>query len=116
LKTLNPQFNFVEKLFDVLNSRNFLSKSPYNKPLSDNFINFKQFIEKSIDYLQKIQCLEKLPKIGKRPVLRSERKTGLLGLTICLRTIENLYTELIETKQLKFTPSYECNQDHSETM
>lgn len=114
-----PTIEFCRKInniFDLLNSRNFLSKSPYNKPLSDNFINFKQFIEESIDYLQGIQCLEKSPKFGKRLVLESERKTGFLGLITCLRTIENLYTELIETKQLQFILSYKFNQDHLEML
>uniref|UniRef100_A0A2H8TGP6 THAP domain-containing protein 9 n=1 Tax=Melanaphis sacchari TaxID=742174 RepID=A0A2H8TGP6_9HEMI len=51
----------INNIFDLLNSRNFLSKSPFNKPLSDNFLNLNIFIDESIDYLNGIQCLEKPP-------------------------------------------------------
>jgi len=44
----------INNIFDLLNSRNFLSKSPFNKPLSDNFLNLNIFIDKSIDYLNGI--------------------------------------------------------------
>jgi len=107
----------INNIFDLLNSRNFLSKSPFNKPLlSDNFLNLNIFIDESIDYLNGIQCLEKPPKYGKRSVLQSERKTGVLGLITCLKTIKSLYSELIETKLLQFLLTYKFNQDHIELL
>lgn len=53
--------------------------------------------------------LKKPPKYGKRSVLQSERKTGFLGLITCLKTIKNLYSELIETKLLQFLLTYKFN-------
>lgn len=107
----------INNIFDLLNSRNLLSKNTYNKPIShDNFFHIKIFINESIDYLEGIQCLEKSPKTGKRLVIQSERKTGFLGLITCLRAVENLYYELIETKQLQFLLSYKFSQDHLEML
>lgn len=115
-----PTIEFCRKInniFDVLNSRNLLSKNTYNKPIShDNFLHLKIFINESIDYLEGIQCLEKSPKTGKRLVIQSERKTGFLGLITCLKVVESLYYELIETKQLQFILSYKFSQDHLEML
>lgn len=93
-----------------------MSKNHYNKPLSNEFLNFKVFVEESIDYLKEITCYEKLPKQGKRSMLQSEQKPGFLGLITCLKTIENIYYDLIETKQLQFILSYKFNQNHLEML
>lgn len=89
----------VNNIFDVLNSRKFLTRI---KSLSlSNNNDIKKFVDESIDYLKEIQSFEKLPKKGKRLVLQSERKTGFLCLITYLKTIGNLYMELLETKQLQ---------------
>lgn len=107
----------INNIFDILNTRNYLSKSPYNKPIS----NFSKqeiiiYIEDSIKYLESLQCLEKKPKIGLRSIIKSERKTGFIGLIVSLTSLCNLTKELISTGQLSFILSYKFSQDHIEML
>jgi len=91
----------INNIFDILNTRNYLSKSPYNKPIS-NFTEHETtiYIKDFIEYLKSLQCLEKKPKTGLRSILTSERKTGFIGLIISLTSLLYLTTELISTDKL----------------
>lgn len=107
----------INNIFDILNTRNFLSKSKYNKSTNKKTrTEMYQYIEESIEYLSSIQCNEKLPKHGKRSILNSERKTGFLGLIISLTSIKQLILELIDTNYLDFILSYKFSQDHIEML
>jgi hypothetical protein len=74
-----------DKIFDLLNSRNSLSKNPYRKPISEYYINFiEQFFNEDKEYV--------LPLKGPYRVKLTEgkRKTGFLGLIIDMSSVINL--------------------------
>lgn len=67
----------INNIFDILNTRNYLSKGTYNKLIDKRTkTEIFHYIEESIDYLAGIQCNEKSPKCGQRSILNSQRKTG----------------------------------------
>lgn len=91
----------INNIFDILNTRNFLSKGTYNKSINKRTkTEIFHYIEESIDYVAGIQCNEKSPKCGQRSILNSQRKTGFLGLIICLTSFKSLVLELIDTEYL----------------
>jgi len=107
----------VNNIFDILNTRNLLSKSKYTKTISQRTkTEILQYIDESIDYLATIQCIEKLPKCGRRCILNSERRTGFLGLIITLTSLKSLVLELIDTEYLSFILTYKFSQDHLEML
>jgi hypothetical protein len=68
----------LNNIFDFLNTRNFLSKGTYKKPLKINDeLNIKHFIEESINYLKGLTFIIKSES---QPLVQSTRKTGLLDL------------------------------------
>lgn len=119
-KDLNiPAFNGCEatvefcrnlnNIFDFLNTRNFLGSTPYKKPLykgSESFL--KTFVNNSINYLSSLKSPDKVD------ILLTGRKTGFLGLIICLISINNLFSELVKTDVMKFFLTYKLSQDHLE--
>jgi len=49
----------MNDIFDILNTRNFLSKNTYNKPIKQNNKDLiLQFMNQRIVYIDKIQCIE----------------------------------------------------------
>lgn len=81
----------MNNIFDVLNSRNFLSQELYKKPLTlEHEHSLNEFIHSSINYL----CTLK----DKSGNLRndSRRKTGFLGLIISLTSARILFDELVK--------------------
>ncbi|KAF0711424.1 THAP-type domain-containing protein, partial [Aphis craccivora] len=68
----------INNIFDILNTRNLTKNEIF------------QYIDESINYLAGIQCNEKLPNCGQRSILNSQRKTGFLGLIICLTSLKHL--------------------------
>lgn len=107
----------INNIFDILNTRNLLSKGTYNKSINKRTKNeIFQYIDESINYLAGIQCNEKLPNCGQRSILNSQRKTGFLGLIICLTSLKHLVLELIDTEYLSFILTYKFSQDHIEML
>jgi len=105
----------VNNIFDILNSRNLLSKSPYSKAIDSKTIAYIfSYISESIEYLKNIQYRNKNGVL--QPIITSIRKTGFLGLITSLTSLRNLATEIIETKQLQFILSYKFSQDHIEML
>lgn len=96
--------------FDILNVRSkFPKPKKYNMPLSDStFIELKQYAENIIEYIKNIEDCEH------RSILKSNRKTSLLGLIICSQNIFELYL-LLKEKGLEYLLTYKLNQDHLET-
>lgn len=66
-------------IFDVLNSRNFLSRQSYKRPIS---LQNKQFLFNFID--DSIKYLVSLRDIKKESLIYSNRKVGFLGLILSL--------------------------------
>lgn len=101
----------IDHIFDFLNARNFLSKSPYKKPLFLKDIEFcHKFISDSIQYLQSLKDKDH------KPILLSSRKTGFMGLIICLTSVKQLLDELVASGKLKFLLTYKLSQDHLEIL
>lgn len=99
----------INNVFDILNTRNLLSKTTYKKPL--NPINEK-FIFTYIDYA--IEYLTTLKDKNKDLLIHSVRRTGFVGLIVCLKSLQSLYNELISKKLIGFILSYKMSQDHLE--
>ncbi|CAL1682573.1 unnamed protein product [Lasius platythorax] len=96
--------------FDILNVRSkFPKPKKCNMPLSDStFIELKQYAENIIEYIKNIEDCEH------RSILKSNRRTGFLGLIICLQNIFELFL-LLKEKGLEYLLTYKLNQDHLET-
>lgn len=76
----------LNNIFDFLNTRNFLSKGVYNKPLKlINEQNIRKFITESIQYLQKLKDQ------NNELLINSKRKTGFVGFIVCLTSVRNLF-------------------------
>jgi hypothetical protein len=104
--------NFCRKLndiFDALNSRNLLSKSSWGKPLTlENITSFTTFFESSIQYISTLHTPD-----GQN-ILMTRRRTGFIGLIICLTSVQNMVDDLIKTKLLDYILTYKVSQDHIE--
>lgn len=95
-------------LFNVLNSRNFKS-SDYKQPLSSsNKKTIMDFLEKAEEYIKGLRTLE-----GDL-LTYSGRKTGFLGLLVCIKSTKILFQHLIEEDRIKFMSMYRFSQDHLE--
>ncbi|KFM71923.1 THAP domain-containing protein 9, partial [Stegodyphus mimosarum] len=109
-----PTIKFLKifnNLFDILNSKNLLSKDfkspikPQNKDTILNFLNTAQ------EYIKNLRT----SKNGDY-ILHSNRKTGFLEFLVCINSIKSLYIELCEISPnpLNFFLTYKLSQDHLE--
>ncbi|KAJ3661785.1 hypothetical protein Zmor_006169 [Zophobas morio] len=101
----------VDKLFDIFNTRNFLSKNSFRRPLSNtNFSFIKSFFDENRKYILGLKSLE-----GEELVY-SKRKKGFLGLLINMTSIESIVQKfVVEKKYLSYLLTYKLSQDHIET-
>jgi len=98
-------------VFDFLNTRNFLSKLKYKKPLFiEHEADLNDFINSSINYSKSLQNKDQLN------ILTSPRKTGFNGLIVCLQSMNRLFESVIKTGQMSFILSYKMSQDHLEML
>lgn len=105
MQQLNSVYVLITFLiYSTVNTRNFLSKGTYNKSINKRTkIEIFHYIEESIKK-------KKSPKCGQRSILNSQRKTGFLGLIICLTSLKSLVLELIDTEYLSFILTYKFSQ------
>lgn len=100
----------INDTFDILNSMNVFAKYKYKEPLSvKNYEIFKTKIEFLISYLKNI-----LHNSGKL-IIHTNRKTGFLGLIVCLTNLLNLYDVVISTGKMNYLLTFKLSQDHLET-
>ncbi|EZA62841.1 THAP domain-containing protein [Ooceraea biroi] len=98
----------MNNIFDLLNSRNFLCKNKSQEPISlSNIDRVKEDIKKYIDYLNNLY-------IDNVNIMSTKKKTGFLGMLICLVCIRDISNELIATKKMNFLLTYKMSQDHIE--
>lgn len=102
----------MNNTFDILNSRNFLSKGIWNKPFSvENEDVVKQFLNEVVSYVSSITTLDGTS------ILQSRRKTGFLGLIISIRSKQNLFDDIVKVnKHLQYILTYKMSQDHLEML
>jgi len=112
-KNCDATVNFVKIMndaFDILNSHK-LSGFGFKKAVCEqNIQSIKDFAVRFNKYILGLkfdngQC-----------VVESNRKTGFIGIAVCLQSILNIYDMHINcvNPSLKFLPVYECSQDHIE--
>lgn len=100
-------------VFDVCNCRNKLAKGDYSFPVNEKNLQriidlldqFKSYVE-GLKYQKNLDTDEEL-------LLKSQRKTGFLGLIICLENLINVY-RAVEKDGMSFLLSYKLSQDHLE--
>ncbi|KAM7307079.1 uncharacterized protein ISCGN_010715 [Ixodes scapularis] len=97
-------------LFDVLNSRNVHQKN-WKKPLCPQNIRQVEDLFRQADaYLSSLRDSH-----GGPTLLHTNRKTGFLGLRICMKSLLTLYNFLdIEKQLLKYLPAHKVSQDNLE--
>lgn len=116
----------INNVFDILNCRSKYGVKPFCKPLSketeEDF--HKTALEMEI-YISTLTWEKVVLKPKKNSnevtvttqttnILESPRKTGFLGLIICLRNVFRM-SEVLKKKQYDYLLSYKLNQDHLET-
>jgi hypothetical protein len=73
------QFNHMA---DLLNCKNKFSKTKYGRPLDEtNYGELKTYANNFEDYIKNLRNLNGVP------ILKTNRKTGFLGIIICLRNM-----------------------------
>jgi len=83
----------IVTLFNFLNTRNFLGKRNFNRPLVlEHEDDKKQFINSSRNYLQSLKAKDH------QPITTSERKTEFNGLIIYLKSMGNLFDDVIKSR------------------
>lgn len=108
----------INDIFDVLNTRNFLGKTQFKRPLYlNNELFLKSFISSFIEYLSSLQT-KVYNKVSKSynliPIINSGRKTGFNGLIVCLRSLDELFYDVLKSNKLEFILTYKVSQDHIE--
>lgn len=101
----------VNKLFDILNSRN-VKQFGYKKPINPrNEQDILTFLDESYNYIKNL----KVSNNG-MPITHSNRKTGFIGLLVSMKSLQFLYLSLIKTNSplLQYLPAYKMSQDHLE--
>lgn len=99
----------INNLFDVFNSRNRMTKKPYDKPLSlATEAEYFNFLDDCVEYIKSL-------KLGDTKVIFSRRKVGFLGFIISISSLKGLYeTRVKQRKELKYLLTYKLSQDHLE--
>ncbi|VEN64055.1 unnamed protein product [Callosobruchus maculatus] len=99
----------MNNTFDIFNSRNVLTKKPFEKPLSaKNHTLYYQYLDECVKYIKQL-------KIFGKPVLESPKRTGFLGFIISITSLKMLYDErVLEKQHLKYILTYKLSQDHLE--
>lgn len=92
-------------VFDVLNSRNTLSTVSFKRPL---FKTGEEYLKTHINDF--VTYLSSLNAPNKENILHSNRKTGFLGLIVCLLSVQCLSNDLAKTNVLQFLRIYKLSQ------
>ena len=99
-----------DRLFDVLNSRNPLSRN-YKAPLRpSNYACTEKFLDEAYAYIIKLK------NSSGTLLTMSKQKTGFLGFMIAIKSVKALYCELVASPKphMKYLLTYKISQDHLE--
>jgi len=101
----------IDKLFDMLNSRNPFSHG-YKSPLClSNRVYWKASFNKIAHYLLSLRAADGVTSIFKTP-----RFTPFLCFILDIESITSLADELLEERQFKYFLTYRTSQDHIELL
>lgn len=94
-------FNYCESTITFCRITNdlfdFLNKLKYKRPLYiEQDKDIQKFIHSSISYLESLKDRNHLS------ILTSPRKTGFIGLIVCLKSMGRLFNNVVKTGQLSF--------------
>lgn len=99
----------INNIFDLLNTRNALSKVSFKRPLFKTGEEYlKTFISDFVTYLSSLNGP------NGQNILITNRKTGFLGLIVCMVSVQGLFDDLVKTDLLQFLLTYKLSQDHLE--
>lgn len=100
----------MDKMFDVLNTRNNLSKNPFKKGLTKfNFSFISNFFDKCISYISNLRTKDNVN------ILQSRRKIGFLGMIVTMNSIRGIVENYICSKiYFDYLLTYKLSQDHIE--
>ncbi|KAF0686751.1 Uncharacterized protein FWK35_00035301, partial [Aphis craccivora] len=94
--------NFIElfnSAFDILNSRSINAVGEKKAMCKENFQYIAEFTEMFTEYVKDLKVKEKNDFV---PVLESNRKTGFIGILVCLNSLLQLHSKLIVTGVLEY--------------
>ena len=99
----------VDRLFDILNSRNALAHG-FKCPMRVSNENFwRPFMVQAVTYLKGLKLS------NGQLITDSLRKTGILGFVVSASSALCLFDKLVkEQQQLKYLLTYKFSQDHLE--
>ena len=100
----------IDRLFDVMNSTNFLGKGPKAALKPGNKDEWSPFLEEAFQYIKTLK------NIRGQLVCRSKQKTVFLGFMLGIKSCKGLFEDLVEGPgaPLKFILTYKFSQDHLE--
>jgi hypothetical protein len=99
----------INRLFDILNSRNPLGKGSKAALAQKNEADWHPFLAEAVVYISRLASIE-----GK-PLHIGQRKTPFIGFIIAIASTEGLFEYLVKQKKwLKYLLTYKCSQDHLE--
>lgn len=103
-------FLTMNNIVDILNCKNRFSSGEYDCPLTDEtFTKLQYHAQQFEEYLATMTDKHGLN------ILMSLRKTGFLGMIVCLRNIFPLFLKLKE-HNLSYLLTYKLSQDYLETL
>ena len=94
---------------DILNCKNRFAKDTLNIPLNDE--NMEKLKNAAENFETYINCLY---SADEKKIVQSSRKTGFIGMIICLRNIFQLFKQL-KKLGLTYLLTYKLSQDYIET-
>lgn len=101
--------NIMNNVFDVLNSHSIRPPGLKKAMYPGNIGIIRALFDSATEYIKKLVF-----QSGER-LVDSRRKTGFLGLIICMNSALALYDMLVEEENvLKYIPLYKISQDHLE--
>ena len=101
----------IDRLFDVLNSRNPFGKGFKSALRINNKMAWHPFLTEAYSYIFGLK-----DSTGGSPMYRTRRKTGFVGFLVAIQSVKAIFHELVELPQapLKYLLTYKFSQDHLE--
>ena len=101
----------IDRLFDVLNSRNPFGKGFKSALRINNKMAWHPFLTEAYSYIFGLK-----DSTGGSPMYRTRRKTGFVGFLVAIQNVKAIFHELVELPQapLKYLLTYKFSQDHLE--